>query len=238
MSRDFVSRLVNSPAVGGVRYHVAQYVGGAGSDAPNAPPHETFKTPPFPTSYVIWQNYRRQKGGFAHHKGLSLILHCDGLLWVQLSEEKWTVCDAIDFESIAGRKWYAAHDRAVIYARAQDVNPSSGKRTVIQFHRLILNPPKGLVIDHRNHNGLDNRRCNLRICTVSENTVNSRRNATSTGYVGVRIGDNCYIASIHINGKLKQLGRFSNLKEAIAVRKSAEKKYYGEFIPQDRKNGL
>lgn len=104
------------------------------------------------------------------------------------------------------------------------------------IHRLIMNCPKGLEIDHINGNGLDNRRANLRICTHQENLWNrkSLRNNTS-GYHGVHCSNDGqrrkrWTATIRIgNGKRIILGRFFTKEEAALVYNHAAKKYHGEF---------
>ena len=56
----------------------------------------------------------------------------------------------------------------------------------IMMHKFIMNAPKGMCVDHINHNGLDNRRENLRICSYSQNAQNKRRRVDSrSGYKGV-----------------------------------------------------
>ena len=69
--------------------------------------------------------------------------------------------------------WYSSKDEFYV---------SGGKPNII-MHRLIMNTPKGKVVDHINHNRLDNRRSNLRNCTQSENA----RNRTNTEEL-IRIG--------------------------------------------------
>lgn len=89
--------------------------------------------------------------------------------------------------------------------------------------------------DHINRNELDNRRNNLRKCTIQQNNYNRgiRSNNTS-GIIGVSWSNERqkWCAAIRHNNKLYALGRFYDKDEAIKVRLEAEKKYFGEFSPQ------
>lgn len=89
--------------------------------------------------------------------------------------------------------------------------------------------------DHIDRNELNNRKYNLRECTVQENRRNSsiRRDNTS-GFTGVtyRKKSNKYLSRIYIDGKEIVLGLFANLEEAVKARLRAEQKYYGDFAPQ------
>ena len=93
-----------------------------------------------------------------------------------------------------------------------------------KLSRFITNCPKGLVVDHINRNTLDNRRCNLKVCTQFENMQNRGNNKTGT--VGVRYykPDDTYIAEMF--GKF--LGQSKDINKAIAIRKEAERKYFEE----------
>lgn len=103
----------------------------------------------------------------------------------------------------------------------------------IYMARLIMNcsDPKKIV-DHINHNILDNRKENLRIVTKGENNINQEiaKNNTS-GYSDVcwREDANKWSARISINNKRINLGMFDTIEEAAFVRKQAEIKYYGEY---------
>lgn len=94
----------------------------------------------------------------------------------------------------------------------------------ISLHRLITNCPNGLVVDHINHNTLDNRKCNLRICSQLKNCQNRTigKNNT-TGYTGIGLTKNGkYIARICFNKKNINLGTFDNIEDAINVRNNAK----------------
>jgi hypothetical protein len=83
-----------------------------------------------------------------------------------------------------------------------------------------------LIIDHINGNTLDNRKCNLRIITRSENNKNMRMRVTNTsGATGVEFDSNRnnYTARIQLNNKTYFLGTYNTLAEAHASRKGAEK---------------
>lgn len=97
-------------------------------------------------------------------------------------------------------------------------------------------------IDHKNHNGEDNRWENLREATHTQNMRNriTSKNST-TGVCGVNqclsysrspTGQPKFRAVIRINYKNKHLGFFNTLDEAAAARKAAEKKYLGKFAPE------
>ena len=102
------------------------------------------------------------------------------------------------------------------------------------MHRLIMGKfeDDGLVIDHINHNTLDNRKHNLRICTESDNSKNKSLPSNNTsGVVGVSFNKkyNKYETYITINYKRKSLGLYDSIEDAIKTRKDAEEKYFGEY---------
>ena len=104
---------------------------------------------------------------------------------------------------------------------------------VTALHRYLLNPPSGKFIDHINGNPLDNRRCNLRICSPVDNARNTSSSKNSKcGVLGVSLTPSGrYRARIMVNRKEIRLGNFKTLEEAIAARKSAETEYFGDFAP-------
>lgn len=97
--------------------------------------------------------------------------------------------------------------------------------------RYLLNPPKDKVVDHINGDTSDNRRCNLRICTNTENARNARKPINSKNkYIGVsKTKNGTYTAHIMYNRKTIYLGTYKTEEEAYQARLAGERKYFGEF---------
>ncbi len=87
-----------------------------------------------------------------------------------------------------------------------------------------MNPPTGMVVDHINHNQFDNRKSNLRICTVQQNQFNRFANGVS-----YRKDRKKWAVNIAKDGKDYHLGNFINKDDAVKVRIKAEKRLFGEF---------
>jgi hypothetical protein len=139
--------------------------------------------------------------------------------------------DKDDYEKIKGYGWsYGGENR---YVSARDY----ATKKYVRMHRLVMgSPPKGYDIDHINHNKLDNRKSNLRVCTRSQNMRNMGKRKNSTGFRGVYKKRKKFTASIQVNGKSVGLGTFLTPEEAYKARVEAEKKYYGEFAYKDEEN--
>ena len=135
--------------------------------------------------------------------------------------------DDSDFEAISKFKWYITNDRKQLPYAQTGMNYKK-----IRMHRHLLNAPPQMDVDHINGDTLDNRRCNLRICTHAENVRNSKISKNNvSGVTGVAFHKKYkkWVAYIDCFGK-KHLGASQDFNEAVRMRKEGEKKYFGEFV--------
>lgn len=150
---------------------------------------------------------------------------------IQLTQGKVALVDDEDFEYLNQWKWCACKISNRFYAiRSYRLN---SKKIFIYMHRLITNNNDSKMhTDHKNNNPLDNRRENLRICTNSQNQMNTKVQINNTsGFKGVvwnKIAKK-WVAQIKLNNKLKNLGRYINPIDAARAYNAAAIKYHGEF---------
>lgn len=133
--------------------------------------------------------------------------------------------------------WHAIYDKTLQvpnYYIAHRYNNKIKGNGVIKLHRLIMNCPSGKVVDHINHDTLDNRKINLKICTHFENQQNLRSRSTEQTGVYQRKRKNKWCANITKN-KIRYYKEFNSKMDAIAWRKQKELElYYNEkgVMPQ------
>lgn len=105
-------------------------------------------------------------------------------------------------------------------------------RKSLKMHRFIMNCPDGFIVDHINHNKLDNRKCNLRICTIEQNNMNTQKYKNNTSGAKGVVWDkksNKWQARISFHKKRIILGMFEKKEDAIKARQQAEKEMFGEY---------
>lgn len=137
--------------------------------------------------------------------------------------------DDADSHLFVGRPWHAIRARGTFYAQAGD-DPN------VLAHRLVMAAPKGILVDHANRNGLDNRRANLRLCNQSQNKANRPAPANNTsGYKGVgRARSGRWVATITVDYKARHLGTFDTPEEAATAYDAAALEAWGEFALLNR----
>jgi hypothetical protein len=118
----------------------------------------------------------------------------------------------------------------------------------IQLPRLIMKPPADMVVDHINNNPLDNRRCNLRVCTQKENMQNTFKHfnnekPTSSRFKGVcceknRMGRVRWTATVRIKDETKRIGRYKSEIVAALVYDYFSNKHYKDFSRTNESMGL
>jgi hypothetical protein len=164
---------------------------------------------------------------------------------IPLTRGKAAIVDDEDYESIAKYRWHANPGRNQHW-RAERTCRQGKKKTVL-MHRQIMDAPEGVEVDHKNRNPLDNRRCNLRLCTHSQNMRNMGRRkkfgSKTSQYKGVvkRARDSFWLARIRvaeISPESLHLGHFASEIEAAKAYDAAAQKYFGEFavlnFPKER----
>lgn len=146
-----------------------------------------------------------------------------------LSRGKRALVDDFDYEILSVFKWHCTRE-----GRAGRIMRFSGSRKpiTILMHRQILEAKNGVQVDHINMDPLDNRRCNLRLATHSQNNWNRRKSKNNrTGFKGVGFhkASKSYRARIATYGKQVLIGRFATPELAYAAYVDASKRFHGEF---------
>ena len=158
---------------------------------------------------------------------------------IPLTKGQFALVDDNDFEMLSLHKWCASPTRDV-YCAARSVAISKNKRGLIYMHREILNPPFGMAVDHINHDKLDNRRKNLRVCTVAQNNQNRRKfKKGSSQYKGVfwNKWNGKWQAQIGFNGDQFYLGYFKEEEAAAKAYDLKARELFGRFALCNFNNG-
>jgi hypothetical protein len=155
-----------------------------------------------------------------------------------LTQGKIALVDDDQFELLIQWRWFAHREWKNFYAvRCGKVDECvNGKRPLIRMHHTIAGfPPKGLMADHCDGNGLNNQRENLRFVTCRQNQQNQTHRNKSSQYPGVCWDKSRqkWIVCICVSGIQKNLGRFTDEFEAFTAYKQAVESL-GETIVGDR----
>lgn len=149
-----------------------------------------------------------------------LTLHCGRIL--RFDEE--------DTDTVLAHHWHSVctgkHAIPIYYAQTH-----LSKTKNEYLHRLLMAPPAGLIVDHANHDGLDNRRTNLRVITQASNLARKRTSgACGTSYRGIALDKSGkrWCARIRKDGKRLTLGSFSTPEEAAVAYDIAALEIHGE----------
>lgn len=154
-----------------------------------------------------------------------LIAQDNGTFLVPLTGGLFAVIDEPDVRLVRDHLWCARRDGHTHYA-------FRGKQqTTLLMHRVILNPPRGVQIDHRDGNGLNNTRGNLRMCTQSQNNQNQVSARGSSSFKGVcwHRAAGKWEAHIRQHGRRHHLGLFVSEMDAARAYNAAAVQCFGDF---------
>jgi hypothetical protein len=156
------------------------------------------------------------------------ILH--GCRTLQLSRGLNALIDEADFEKVGRHKWNVRPRRqrdGFYVVRAIMVGTSQQRHVFL--HRILMDAPEDVCVDHRNGDSRDNRRANLRLATFSQNAQNQRVALGESCFKGVARAANRWRARIRVDGKLIQLGCHATEEAAARAYDEAAREHFGEF---------
>src|SRR5258706_8507914 len=141
---------------------------------------------------------------------------------IQLTKGTIALIDDEDFERVSKHSW-SYKDSGSGYAQ------TTIRYKGVSLHRFIMNAKDGEIIDHINGNGLDNRKENLRFCTLSQNIANSKGRLVRSSYKGVSKNGKKWKASIGYMNRLEHIGTFDIAQDAARAYDEKAREYYKEF---------
>ena len=149
---------------------------------------------------------------------------------IQLTQGQVAIVDAQDYEWLMQWNWYVLKRPNAFYAVRQIRKPN-GKQRLLLMHRFIAATPKALETDHIDHNGLNNTRANLRICTKAQNQANSRLRGGTSQFKGVHWFKPTlrWKAQIGLGGKRMSLGYYLQEEDAAKAYNVKAVELFGEF---------
>jgi hypothetical protein len=145
------------------------------------------------------------------------------IAYIPLTKRKFAIVDKADYERLCKYKWFVTDGRDGRFYAAR----KEGYR-IIPMHRDIMQPPPGMVVHHINNNGLDNRRCNLHICTPEENQRYRQLGVTASGFIGVYPCGKKWRALVQSKGEVLYQKIFDDKIEAAMARDDAAVAHFGE----------
>lgn len=176
-------------------------------------------------------NHRRKEPAMTTHENTRLI---------PLTQGQLALVDFDDFEKLKGRRWSANKDKGGCFY-AVEHKKIKGKKIMNQMHREIVGAKSNEIVDHINHNTLDNRKENLRACSVSENHMNRKKLSGSTSrFKGVYFKKSIskFVARIYKNYKTTELGCYKSEIDAAKAYDAKAIELFGEFALTNKMLGL
>jgi hypothetical protein len=143
-----------------------------------------------------------------------------------VNSDRVALVDDEDYESLSRFQWRLMEGSdGVFYARRSDGH------SAVLMHREIMKPQASELVDHRDLDGLNNQRSNLRLCTRQQNAQNARKYGDwrYSRYKGVTWSSNRWQAAIQARGKRIHLGCFLTQREAAIAYNAAAVEHFGEF---------
>jgi hypothetical protein len=157
---------------------------------------------------------------------------------LKLSQGKIAVVDDEDFDLISSYKFKLRESKSSGFYVDCYFRDSNNKRKYVPMHRIIMEAEKEQNVDHKNGNGLDNRRENLRFCTDSQNAMNRTRIVGKSSYKGIywNTASKGWYSRIYVNKKRINLGTYKDEVEAAKAYDKAAIKHFGEFAKTNFKD--
>ena len=159
---------------------------------------------------------------------------------IPLTQGQVTLVDDEDFESLSILKWCALWDPSRnAYCVFRNPPYKNGKRSgSLYMHRVIMRAKPGEIVDHRDHNPLNNQRFNLRLCDAFESARNKRKQTSNTtGFIGVTRHGKGYWARVRAKGRQYSCGVWFTAEEAAIARDKKAFEIFGEYaVLNSRRN--
>ncbi len=154
---------------------------------------------------------------------------------VYLKDGRFFIVDPSDYEKISHMTWGVTTGRG--RRNNQYICSHTWGQKRVLLHRLLMNTPEGLFVDHINGDEFNNRRTNLRVVTRGENVKNQTK---KNGKASIPCVTYCktrkrFRVRLRIDGKNKHMGYRNSQAEAEALAIELKNKYYGEYSPHHRR---